>query len=73
MKIINSSSTNNHHIQLRRILELYAALAKTPDEVKTPIIAAHFDLPTRQTILRQITMAEIELGLPANDNGVGHD
>lgn len=73
MKINTRSEKNNRQIRPRRIRELYAALATAPDEVKTPIIAAHFDTPTRRIILRQIAAAEIELGIPANDNGGGHD
>ena len=73
MTIPNPPKVNNRHIRPRRIRELYAALATAPDEARTPIIATHFAGPTRQTILRQISMAEMELGLPANDNGGGHD
>ena len=54
MKIINSSRMNNQQIRLYPIRELCAALATAPDEIKTPIITAHFDVLTRQTILRLI-------------------
>ena len=47
---------------------MYAALGTAPDETRTPIIAAHWDGLTRQQILRQISRAEFELGIPANDN-----
>ena len=73
MKISNPFQTNNRLIRPRRIRELYAALATAPDEAKTPIIAAHFDTPSRQIILRQIMAVETKLGIPANDNGGGHD
>ena len=51
-----------------RICALYAALALAIDETETPIIAAHWDAPTRKQILDQIAMAEGDLGIPANDN-----
>ena len=73
MKILNPPRANNRHIRPRRIRELYAALATAPDETRTRIIAAHWGGPTHQQILRQIREAEIELGIPANDNGGGHE
>lgn len=52
----------------RRIRELYAALATAPDENRNHLIALHWDAPTKQMILRQIAAAELDLGIPANDN-----
>ncbi len=55
-------------IRPRRIRKLRAALGTALDANKHPLIARHWEFPTRQTILRQLAKAEREFQHPANDN-----
>jgi len=50
-----------------RTRPLYEELAFAIDETMTPILAAHWDAPTRQQILHQIEMAESEIGVVCHD------
>ena len=68
MKDSICARVNNVNQQPICICSLYTQLLLAIDETKTPIIAAHWDAPTQQQILRQIAMAETDIGIPANDN-----
>ena len=57
-----NSCSNPMQAQIRSrpkwLREMYASLALAPDNTNTPIIAEHFNVPTRQEILQKIASAE---------------
>jgi len=45
-----------------------AAITKAPDETLHRIICLHWNIPSKQELLRKIAHAKFQPGFPANDN-----